>query len=133
MRKYLVICFMILFLLVGCVDENKKEYKLILNLNNESGEQIIEELDEPTSVDLVTPTRDGYDFVGWKCDGNILTESTIYVDKVITLNAVWNSKEYQVTLIDELDGYKNEMKVLIICENVLYLTYKIFKRCFYEE
>lgn len=28
---------------------------------------------------------------------------------------------------------KNEMKVLIICENVLYLTYKIFKRCFYEE
>jgi len=111
MRKYLVICFMILFLLVGCVDENKKEYKLILNLNNGSGEQIIEELDEPTSVDLVTPTRDGYDFVGWKCDGNILTESTIYVDKVITLNAVWNGKEYQVTLIDELDGYKNEMKV----------------------
>ena len=39
MRKYLVICFMILFLLVGCVDENKKEYKLILNLNNGSGEQ----------------------------------------------------------------------------------------------
>ena len=27
--------------------------------------------------------------------------------------------------------YKNEMKVLIICENVLYLTYKIFKRCYF--
>ncbi len=111
MRKYLVVCFMILFLLVGCTNKIKKEYKLILNLNNGSDEQIIEEFDDATSLDLIIPTRDGYDFVGWEYDENILTESTIYVDKVITLKAVWNSKEYQVTLIDELNEYKNEIKI----------------------
>lgn len=125
MRKYLVIFCALFFLLVGCV-ETKKEYKLTLQIDDEV--DIVEQYDQPIMVDLTTPTKEGYDFVGWMYEDEILKETSIYVDKIITLSAVWSKKEYKVTLINDLTGDTETISVLyqdnIVLNNHDYSGYR---------
>lgn len=110
MKKYILVWLAVLFLMVGCNNLVQPEYKLILNLNDGSDNpKIIQKFDEPQDVDLFIPTREGYEFEGWAYKDTIIYDSSIYVNRVITLKAKWNPKKYTVTLIDELNGYREQI------------------------
>lgn len=51
---------------------------------------------------LSTPTKEGYTFVGWKYNGEFVTEIDSNWMKDITLEAVWETIDYTITY--ELDG-----------------------------
>ena len=86
MKKYILVWLAVLFLMVGCNNLVQPEYKLILNLNDGSDNpKIIQKFDEPQDVDLFIPTREGYEFEGWAYKDTIIYDSSIYVNRVITL------------------------------------------------
>lgn len=56
-----------------------------------------------TAVTFPVPTREGFDFLGWNCDGTIVTDfaaGSMYGDK--TLVATWRVAQYNVNVIYKL-------------------------------
>lgn len=77
-------------------ESNKITSQKITDGTIENSSAII--IEASTKLVLPTPTKDGYIFVGWECDNNILsqdndgkTEITVSADKAIT--AVWEDEE----------------------------------------
>ena len=57
------------------------------------------------TITLYDPTKEGYEFVGWKYNGNIITKiDTNAINEDITLIAMWYREEYTVTIINQVEG-----------------------------
>ena len=59
-------------------------------------------LEEGTQVTLPTPTKDGFNFVGWKLDKNYVTKVTLSKD--LTVKAEWEKQIVYHTVTYNLDG-----------------------------
>ena len=59
-------------------------------------------LEEGTQVTLPTPTKDGFNFVGWKLDKNYVTKVTLTKD--LTVKAEWEKQIVYHTVTYNLDG-----------------------------
>lgn len=112
MKKQILLIILFLLLIVGCTDDTKK-YNLTLNLDGGSYEhEVVYSFNEPSEVELKTPTKEGYEFLGWEYLGEILETSTIYIDSDITLNAKWFRLNYNITLIDELNDSTSSLNAI---------------------
>ena len=58
---------------------------------------------------LYEPTKAGYDFIGWKCNDEFISEINPSLLKNISLDAVWVAHEYTITYIlnDGTNNYNN--------------------------
>lgn len=90
---------LILMLLVSC---NKVTYTLTYELNggliegNNEYSVSVDEKDENKMVDVKTPVRTGYDFIGWYLNDELYEETTVLIDKNITLSAHWEIISYRI-------------------------------------
>ncbi len=101
-KRILMLATMLFFsmlMLVGC---NKVKYTLTYELNGglidgKSEYSVeVEEKIENKVVELKTPIRSGYNFKGWYLDGSLYEQTTILVDKNITLTASWEVITYAI-------------------------------------
>lgn len=103
-----IVAILLCFAVVSCKTgkNGDKEYKITYNLD---GGQISS--DAPTTyknsqgvVLSVKPTKDGFDFKGWKIQGSnaIITKIDANYGKDVTLNAEWS--QYQFAITYNLDG-----------------------------
>ena len=59
-------------------------------------------LEEGTQVTLPTPTKEGFNFIGWKLDKNYVTKVTL--NKDLTVKAEWEKQIVYHTVTYNLDG-----------------------------
>ena len=76
------------------------------------------------AVHLQDPTKEGYEFVGWKYNDEIIDEIDVSLVQDITLDAVWSSYEYEIREDDNgkyavIIGYDDTITDVIIPENII--------------
>lgn len=104
-KQILVIAFFILMLLMGCgeiIEQNNRRYEVDFILNGGKSDQELHYIfDHETTLSLFTPQKEGYDFVGWKFEDEILLGDEVKVDKNLMLIAEWEAKTYHIVLSDD--------------------------------
>ena len=110
---FLLICLLLLLILPSC---NNKNNMTILFFD---GSNVIKKtFNEGEEITLDPLTKEGYDFLGWKLDGNLITSLT-YVEGELSLEATWKIKSYKVTfkdgnnILDEKEYEYNTMPIAI--------------------
>ncbi len=107
MKKFLSIALMILtlvFMLASC-DTVKSiiiKHEVTFNLDGGvAGEGYTEsvEIGDGKTLALLTPSREGYNFLGWYSGETKVTESTP-ITSDMTLNAKWEIKSFKVSFLD---------------------------------
>ena len=91
------------FAYIGYViaDLTAPSYTITFDANSGEIAQTTTTIKRGHTIELPTPTREGYDFVGWYVDGQEWTENT-RVKSDSTLTAMWTPKKYDITFI--IDG-----------------------------
>lgn len=114
-KRILMVTSILLFVLIMLVSCNKVTYTLTYELNggsidgkNEYSEKI-DEKSENKVVNLKTPVKSGYNFTGWTLNGVLYEDSSVLVDKNITLVANWEIITY--TIKYNSDGGKLTTKI----------------------
>ena len=101
-KRILMLTSIVLFALMMLVSCNKVTYTLTYNLNGGLIDGMseysvsVDEKDENKLVDLKTPVRSGYNFIGWYLDGDLYEETSILIDQNITLTAHWEVITYSI-------------------------------------
>ena len=75
-------------------------------------------------INLQNPTKEGYEFVGWKYNDEIIDAIDVSLVQDITLDAVWSSYEYEIKEDDNgkyavIIGYDDSITDVIIPENII--------------
>ena len=75
-------------------------------------------------INLQDPTKDGYEFVAWKYNDEIIDAIDVNLVQDITLDAVWSSYEYEIKEDDNgkyavIIGYDDSITDVIIPENII--------------
>ncbi len=97
-------------------------YTITMNLNGGSGETALLYTVEDEDFALPTPTRNGYEFVGWTGEGITEPQKTIEIpqgstgDRTYTAN--WQVIEYTITLLDINGVGTSETLVYTVEESV---------------
>jgi len=120
MKYFLNFAFLVIFLLVlsGCSEPGEETLPsnptitidhLILYFETNGGETISPlTITETTPTDaLPTPTKEGYEFIGWFLNSELTMPSNqiSLVSETMTLYAKWTLKTYQITF--EMNGHGN--------------------------
>ncbi len=75
-------------------------------------------------INLQDPTKEGYEFVGWKYNGEIIDSIDVNLVQDITLKAIWSPYEYEIKEDDNgkyavIIGYDALITDAIIPENII--------------
>ena len=103
------------------------EYNITMNLNGGSGETTLLYTVEDEEFALPTPTRNGYEFVGWTGEGIIMPQLNVTIptgstgDKAYTAN--WQVIEYTITL--DTNGGPNVSPIKYTVEDSFTLPYPL--------
>lgn len=96
-----------IFTLVGCSTDEKNQYTIILNPEGGIISTTSITVDEGNVTTLPSPTRDGYEFIGWfEANGTKWSTSTPVTENV-NLYAKWEAISYNITYILN-DGINNQ-------------------------
>ena len=102
-------------------------YTITMNLNGGSGETTLLYTVEDEEFALPTPTRNGYEFVGWRGEGIITTQLNVTIPKGSTGNkaytANWKVIEYTITL--DTNGGPNVSPIKYTVEDSFTLPYPL--------
>ena len=102
-------------------------YTVTMNLNGGSGETTLLYTVEDEEFALPTPTRNGYEFVGWTGEGIIMPQLNVTIptgstgDKAYTAN--WQVIEYTITL--DTNGGPNVSPIKYTVEDSVTLPYPL--------
>ena len=74
-------------------------------------------------INLQDPTKEGYEFVGWKCNGDIIETIDVNLVQDVTLEAVWSSYECEIKEDDNgeyasIIGFDETISEVVIPESV---------------
>ena len=102
-------------------------YTVTMNLNGGSGETTLLYTVEDEEFALPTPTRNGYEFVGWTGEGIIIPQLNVTIPKGSTGNqtytAKWHVIEYTITL--DTNGGPNVSPIKYTVEDSFTLPYPL--------
>ena len=102
-------------------------YTITMNLNGGSGETTLLYTVEDEEFALPTPTRNGYEFVGWTGEGIIIPQLNVTIPKGSTGNkaytANWQVIEYTITL--DTNGGPNVSPIKYTVEDSFTLPYPL--------
>ena len=78
---------------------------------------------EDGNIHLQDPVKDGYSFLGWKCNDEIIDSIDVNILQNITLEAVWNDYGYKIYNDDNgkyavIIGYNDSITDVIIPESI---------------
>lgn len=76
-------------------------YTITYNANGGHVSSVTQSVKYEGNCVLLTPTRDGYDFVGWYYDGSKITSGKWLINRDVTLVAQWAPKTYQIVYLLE--------------------------------
>ena len=81
----------------------QKSFGNILQFNTNGGDDYSAVLTSSNSLGVSSyiPTREGYDFTGWKLYNEDVTAVTFNTSSIVEINATWKAKEYNITYLDE--------------------------------
>ena len=85
------------------------EYTITYDANGGTVTPATQKVTYGSDIELATPTREGYTFLGWLLDGYPLEESSVFtwnVARDVTLVAAWSGNRYQISY--ELNGGIND-------------------------
>ena len=118
-----VIFLMISFLLISCTSD-EKTFTIIFNTNGGSYLEPLE-VSSGTKVNLPTPFREGYTFLGWTLDLNNIDilESELTIIENVTLFATWNPIEVHEYYIEYIIDNKFYFKEYYSSDEEIYLPY----------
>lgn len=95
--KLRFLLFFFVLLLVGCTTSKE----ITVSFESNGGEQIEAiQTTSNTSLSLPNPIREGYEFLGWYNEENVLTDSPALFQTSTTLYAKWGLETYTVRFVD---------------------------------
>ena len=97
---------------------NVKSYDVSFNANEGEMEEVTVNVTYDSEVELPTPTRKGYNFVGWEYKNKVINNGVWKIDgENIVLTAKWKIIDYTVTFIlsggQFSDGYENMQTTIV--------------------
>lgn len=118
-----IILLMISFLLISCTND-EKTFTIIFNTNGGSYIEPLE-VSSGTKVNLPTPIRQGYTFLGWTLDLNNIDilESELTIIGNVTLFATWNPIEVHENYIEYFIDNEFYFKEYYSSDEEIYLPF----------
>ena len=122
-RLFIVFVLLFSLLLIGCGNNAQEVNNYKVNIHLEGGQGCPSEIEikEGDEFSFATPTKVGYNFIGWFLeDGSLLSTSFNYSND-IDIYAKWEAKSYEVTLDSNGGTDITESKIIIKYDDTLTL------------